>query len=73
MIGSSYKCLTQISEARRLYDQGRYGECLRLIDDIRNCASLCGEHDVCTRALRLASRGMSLDGHEEPIPAPALT
>jgi hypothetical protein len=61
MVGSSYKCLSLISEARRLYDRGEYPECLRLIDSIRNCTADCGESDACSAALRLVSRSMERD------------
>lgn len=64
MIGSSYKCLSQISEARRLYDNGMYGECLSLIDDIRNCSIDCGESHVCSAALRLVSKNVDAEPND---------
>ena len=61
MIGSSYKCIEQISEARRLYDQGQYPECLAIIEGVRLCSLQCGEGGVCAAALRIISRGMILN------------
>ncbi len=54
MTGQSYRCIAMLSEARRLYDEGRYPECLRIIDSIRTCADKCGEESACATALRLA-------------------
>jgi hypothetical protein len=52
--GQSYRCIAMLSEARRLYGEGRYSECLRLIDSVRSCSTQCGEQSVCAMALRLA-------------------
>lgn len=54
MIGQSYRCIAMLSEARRLYGEGRYSECLLIIDGIRACTAQCGEQAVCATALRLA-------------------
>ncbi len=54
VIGQSYRCIAMLSEARRLYDEGKYGECLRIVDSIRSCSTQCGESSACTMALRLA-------------------
>jgi hypothetical protein len=43
-----------LSEARRLYGQGQYPECLRILESIRACSTQCGEQAVCATALRLA-------------------
>ncbi len=60
MVGSSYRCIEQMSEARRLYDQGLYPECLAIIDSVRRCSLQCGEGGACAAALRIVSRGMVL-------------
>jgi hypothetical protein len=52
--GQSYQCIAQLSEARRLYGDGRFSDCLRIIESIRNCTKRCGEEAVCNMALRLA-------------------
>lgn len=52
--GQSYKCIAMLSEARRLYGEGHYAECLRIIESIRACSTQCGEQAVCAIALRLA-------------------
>ena len=61
MIVSSYRCIEQISEARRLYDQGHIPECQAIVQDIRDCSRPCGEMAACSAALRIISRGMSLE------------
>ncbi|TAN69454.1 MAG: hypothetical protein EPN20_06100 [Magnetospirillum sp.] len=60
MIGSSYKCIELISEARRLYDLGRYPECLAIIEGVRRCSLQCSEGEACSAALRIVSKGMML-------------
>ena len=60
MIVSSYRCIEQISEARRLYDQGQVEECQAIVQDVQNCSRNCGEISACTAALRIISRGMTL-------------
>lgn len=52
-----------LSEARRLYGEGKYAECLSIIDGIRACTSQCGEQSVCASALRLAGPML---GHLSP-------
>lgn len=61
MIGSSYKCIEQISEACRLYDLGCYPDCLAIIEKVRRCSLLCSEGGACAAALRIVSKGMMLD------------
>ena len=63
MIGQSYRCIAMLSEARRLYGEGKYAECLSIIDGIRACTSQCGEQSVCASALRLAGPML---GHLSP-------
>ncbi len=58
MIGSSFRCLSRISEARGYYDRGMHAECQGIIDSIRGCSCTCGENEICTTALRIAIRGM---------------
>ena len=60
MIVSSYHCIEQISEARRLYDQGHIPESQAIVQDIRDCSRPCGEMAACSAALRIISRGMSV-------------
>lgn len=67
MVGASYRCLAQISEARRLYERGLHDQSIALIQTIRDCIAPCGEIALCTAALRLATRDMALD----PAAAPA--
>ncbi|EME70249.1 hypothetical protein H261_09327 [Paramagnetospirillum caucaseum] len=55
MTGQSYRCIAMLSEARRLYDEGKYSECLCIIDSIRSCSTRCGEESACAVALRLAA------------------
>lgn len=55
MTGKSLRCIAMMSEARRLYDEGRYSECMRIIDSIRTCTTQCGEEAVCATALRIVS------------------
>jgi len=64
VIGQSYRCIAMLSEARRLYGEGKYAECLRIVDNIRSCSTQCGESSACAMALRLAGPMM-----EELYPA----
>ncbi|MBI3446879.1 MAG: hypothetical protein HY055_16310 [Magnetospirillum sp.] len=59
MTGKSFRCIAMMSEARRLYDEGRYAECMRIIDSIRSCTTQCGEEAVCATALRIVSLQVS--------------
>ena len=61
MIVSSYRCIEQISEARRLYDQGLIQECQAIVQGVRDCSRPCAESSACSAALRIISRGMSSD------------
>lgn len=66
MIGSSFNCLSRISEARVYHDQGLDTECQGIIDSIRDCKCSCGENDICAAALRIAIRGMARSGQAGP-------
>lgn len=59
MIGQSYRCIAMLSEARRLYGEGRYSECLHIVENIRACTAQCGEQSACITALRLAGPMLS--------------
>ena len=61
MISSSYRCIEQISEARRLYDQGLHLESMAIVESIRHCARQCSEESACSAALRIVSKGMRLE------------
>jgi hypothetical protein len=61
MTGEAYRCISQLSEARRLYDQGQYPECLDLIEKVSRCTNRCGDDGACSAALRVVSKGMGLD------------
>ena len=56
MTGTACRCIAMMSEARRLYDEGRYAQCMRIIDSIRTCTTQCGEQAVCATALRIVSQ-----------------
>lgn len=58
MTGKSYQCIAMMAEARRLYDEGRYSDCLRIIDGIRACTARCGEESICATALRFVTPHM---------------
>ena len=66
MTGTEYKCIEQIAEARRLYDQGRYPECLALIEVVRRCSLQCGGGGACSASLRIAAKGMTPPKQDPP-------
>lgn len=60
MTGEAYRCISQISEARRLYDQGQYPQCLDIIDKVSRCTTRCADDGACAAVLRVVSRGLGL-------------